>query len=131
MIRFLLSLVSHLVMSALALLIANWILPQVTLHVGGFIVAVLVFALAQAILTPFVVNIARKYASALLGGIGLISTLLALWVATLFPGGIEISGLGWVLAPLIVWIVTALGGWILMGLVFKRYLEDRGRKRAA
>lgn len=128
MIRFLLSLVSHFVMSALALLLANWILPQVTLHLSGFIVAVLVFALAQSILTPFVVNLARKYASALLGGIGLVSTLLALWVATLFPDGIEISGLGWVLAPLVVWIVTALGGWILMGLVFKRYLDRRERR---
>lgn len=131
MIRFLLNLVSHLVSSALALLIANWILPQVTMHVGGFIVAVLVFALAQSILGPFVFNMARQYAPAILGGIGLVSTLLALWIATLFPGGLEITGLGWVLAPLVVWIVTALAGWILMGLVFKRYLGDRGSKRAA
>lgn len=122
MIRFLLSLVSHLVSSAVALLIAGWILPQVSLHLGGFVVAVLVFAVAQSILTPFILNMARKYATALLGGIGLVSTLLALWVASLFPGGIEILGLGWVLAPLVVWIVTALGGWILMGLVFKRAL---------
>lgn len=130
MIRFLLNVVSHLVSAVLALLIAGWLLSQwVTLHLGGFLVAVAVFALAQSILAPFVFNMARKYASALLGGIGLVSTFLALWVATLFPGGIEVVGIGWVLAPLVIWIVTALGGWILMGVVFDRYLKKRDRQK--
>jgi len=130
MIRFLLNVVSHLVSAVLALLIAGWLLSQwVTLHLGGFFVAVAVFALAQSILAPFVFNMARKYASALLGGIGLVSTFLALWVATLFPGGIEVVGIGWVLAPLVIWIVTALGGWILMGVVFERYLKKRERQK--
>nr|WP_279549916.1 phage holin family protein [Leucobacter weissii] len=119
------------VLSALALLLAGLLLSEwVTLHVSGFLVAVVIFALAQAVLSPFVFNLARQYASALLGGIGLVSTLLALWVATLF-GGIEISGLGWVLAPLLVWIVTALGGWILLGVVLKRHFEKRDREKAA
>ncbi|MBC9955391.1 phage holin family protein [Leucobacter sp. cx-42] len=133
MIRFLLNLVSHVISAAAALLIANWILPQVTVHAAGFVVAVLVFALAQSVLSPFIFNLARQYASAILGGIGLVSTLVALWVATLFPDGLTISGLGWVLAPLVVWIVTALGGWILMGLVFKRTLQkhEQGKKGAA
>lgn len=120
---------SHLISSAIALLLANWILPQVTLHATGFIVAVVVFALAQSILSPFIFNIARQYASAILGGIGLVSTLVALWVATLFPDGLSITGLGWVLAPLCVWIVTALGGWILMGFVFKRTLAKLENKK--
>lgn len=130
-IRFLLNFAANLVTAAVALLLAGLVLSQwVTLHVGGFLVAVLVFTLAQSILAPFIFNIARQYASALLGGIGLVSTLVALWVATLFPGGIEIVGLGWVLAPLLVWIVTALGGWILVGVVIKRYLEKRQNAKA-
>lgn len=133
MMRFLLSLVSHVISAAAALLIANWILPQVTLRVSGFVVAVVVFAVAQSVLGPFIFNLARQYASAVLGGIGLVSTLVALWVATLFPDGLTITGLGWVLAPLVVWIATALGGWILMGLVFKRTLQkhDQGKKGAS
>jgi hypothetical protein len=129
-VRFLFSVATNLITSAVALLLAYWILPQVTLHVSGFIVAVVVFALAQGILSPFIFNLARQYASAILGGIGLVSTFVALWIATLFPDGLEIRGLGWILAPLLVWIVTALGGWILMGAVFKRYLntgDDRKR----
>ena len=130
MIRFLLSTASNLVMAAVALLLAGWWLGEwVTLNLGGFIVAVAVFTAAQAILAPFVFNMARKYASAMLGGIGLVSTFLALWVATLFNGGVTVHGLGWVLAPLIIWIVTALGGWIIVGVFVERYLAKRDREK--
>jgi len=119
-------------MSALALLLSDWWLHNwVTLHLNGFLAAVVVFTVAQAILAPFVFSMARKYASALLGGIGLVSTFLALWVATLFPGGIEVQGLGWVLAPLLIWIITALGGWIIVGVVVERYLAKRERAKIA
>lgn len=126
MLRFLLSTASNLVMSAVALLLSGWWLSEwVTLKLGGFLVAVAVFTLAQAILAPFVFNMARKYASAMLGGIGLVSTFLALWVATLISGGVEVHGLGWVLAPLLIWIVTALGGWIIVGVILEKYLAKR------
>lgn len=132
MIRFLINFATSLVMAAIALLLCGWWLSQwVTLNAGGFVVAVLVFTVAQAVFGPFVFNMARQYASALLGGIGLISTLLALWIASLFQGGIEIVGLGWVLAPLLVWIVTALGTWIIMGLVLKRFFAERERAKIA
>lgn len=114
MVRFLVNLLVNLATAALGLAIANWVLEGVTLQLAGFVVAVLVFAVAQAILTPFVFSMARKYASGLLGAIGLVSTLLSLWVATLFPDGLAITGLvTWVLAALVVWVVTALGGWLL------------------
>lgn len=131
MIRFLLSTASNLVMSAIALLLCDWWLSEewFGLEVGGFLIAVAVFVVAQAILAPFVFNMARKYASAMLGGIGLVSTFLALWVATLFNGGVTVHGLGWVLAPLIIWIVTALGGWIIVGVFVERYLAKRDREK--
>ena len=126
MLRFLLSTLSNLVLAAIALLLCSWWLGQwVNVQLTGFIIAVLVFTIAQAILAPFVFNIARKYASALLGGIGLVSTFLALWVATLFHGGIAVHGLGWVLAPLLNWIETALGGWIIVGVIREKYLTMR------
>ena len=129
MIRFLLGLATNLVLAALALLVADWLLADVTLQLGGFLVAVAIFTYAQSILGPFVFNMARKYASALLGGVGLVSTFLALWVATLFTGGIQISGTSWVLAPLIVWIITALGGWIILGIFVERSLKKREKMK--
>ena len=132
MIRFLLNIATHLVLSALALGLSGLLLSDyITLQLGGFLVAVVVFAVAQSILSPFVFNIARQYASAMLGGIGLISTFLALWVATLFSGGISVRDLGWVLAPLVMWIVTALGGWIITGILLKRFFENREREKIA
>lgn len=135
MIRFLLHVLVNIITAALGLLVAGWLIDGVHLEPGGFVVAVLVFALAQGILGPFVFNVARQHASAILGGIGLVTTLIALAIATLFPGGLEIDGAqAWVLAPLVVWIVTALGGWILVWLLITRRLDARpgtGRRRGA
>ncbi|MBL5975535.1 MAG: hypothetical protein D3X82_17800 [Candidatus Leucobacter sulfamidivorax] len=131
MIRFLLTLLANLVTAAVALLIAWWILPDqwMTVQWHGFFIAVAVLALVQAIIGPFIFNVARKHASALLGGIGLVSTFVALLVASLFNGGITISGWGWALAPLVVWIITALGGWILVGLIIERRFDRRAREK--
>ncbi len=126
MIRILIRAAIYIGTAALALLIAAWLLPGFGLSVSVFIIAVLVFALAQSILTPFVVNMARKYAPAVLGGIGLVSTFVALLIASFFPGGITLSGIDtWVLASLIVWLVTALGGWLLPLLFLRGKLADR------
>ncbi len=126
MIRFLLSVAISLVSAAVALIVASALIPGVELSASGFLIAVLVFTIAQGILAPFVFNLARQYASAVLGGIGLVSTFLGLFVATLFPDGLEISGLtAWVLSALVVWLITALGTWILGALIIKRWWERR------
>ena len=126
MIRFLLSVAISIVSATVALLVAAGIVDGVRMQLAGFVVAVLVFTAAQAILAPFVFNLARKYASAVLGGIGLVSTFLALLVATMFPNGLHISGItAWVITPLIVWIITALGTWILGIVIIKRWWEKR------
>jgi hypothetical protein len=127
-IRFLIRTLINLGTAAIGLLIAAWVIPGVSITISGFIIAVVVFTVAQAILSPFIFNIARQYAAPILGGIGLVSTLVALFIASLFPGGITLHDvLAWVLAPLVVWIVTALGGWIL-GAIF---LKDRIKNRKA
>ncbi len=127
MVRFLLTVASHLVTSAIALLIAAWLVDGVTIRWEGFLLAVGVFTLAQAILAPFVFNLARKHASAILGGIGLVSTLLALFVTTWFPGGMQINGFtAWVTTVVLVWCLSALGTWLLGAVVIKRILARRG-----
>lgn len=56
-----------------------------------------------------------------LGGIGLISTFVALFVANLVPYGLSIRGLkAWVFATLIVWVVTSLATLLLPKLLPKR-----------
>jgi Mycobacterial 4 TMS phage holin, superfamily IV len=95
--------------SAIGLLVAAWLIPGVSVSVWGFIAAVVVFTVAQAILSPLVFRAASRYASAFLGGVGLLSTLIALILASVFTHGLTIRGLGsWILATVVVWLVTAL-----------------------
>lgn len=122
MIRFLIRMAINLVTAAVAILVAAWVLGGSGFSVGlaGFGVAVAVFTVAQAVLTPFILKMARRYATPLLGGIGIVSTLAGLLLASLVPGGISISGVTtWILAALIVWLITALGGWALVVIFLK------------
>ena len=130
MVRFLIRAAIYLVTAALGLLVASWILPDFHIEWGGFLVAVAVFAIAQSVLSPFIFNVARKYASAILGGIGLVSTFLALWVATLIGDGLEISGAStWIGVTVVVWLIGALGGWFLGWLVLTRWWDRRQEQK--
>ncbi|MPV49257.1 MULTISPECIES: phage holin family protein [unclassified Pseudactinotalea] len=121
MIRSILRALIHLATAALGFLLAAFLLERLTLAASGFVVAVLVFTLAQALVSPFVVHQTQKRAAALMSGVGLISTFIALLLASLVPGGLTIAGLGtWILATVIVWFVTAVGGWILPPLLLKK-----------
>ena len=114
MVRFLIRIAIFVVSSVLGLLVASWVLDGFNIHASGFIVAVLVFTVVQAVITPFVATMAKRYASAFLGGVGLIATALALYVAQLFPDGLSLSGVvTWVLGTLVVWLVSALGTFLL------------------
>lgn len=127
MVRFLIHTAIALGTSAIGLLIASWVLPDFKMQLSGFVIAVVVFTVAQAILSPFVFNVARKHATWVLGGVGLVSTFLALLVASLFPGGLQISGIvTWILATLVVWLVTALGAWLLPLIFIKK--RDSGNR---
>ncbi|AWB88390.1 phage holin family protein [Salinibacterium hongtaonis] len=129
MIRFLLHILVSLIAAAAGLLIAAWLIDGVKLTPSGFITAVVIFAIAQGVLGPWVFNLARRFASAIMGGIGLVTTLIALLVASAFSGGLSIEGFtSWALATLVVWFVTALGGWILGYFLINRRVD---KKRAS
>ena len=121
MIRFLLRLVVFLGSSAIGLLVAWWLIPGVTVRPLGFVTAVVIFTIAQGILSPFFLKMASRYASAFLGGIGLVSTLAALILATLLTNGLSIRGIGsWVAATVVVWLVTAVATLLLPMLILKK-----------
>ena len=57
------------------------------------------------------------------GVAGLLSTFLALWVATLITDGLSFDGVAaWILATVVVWLTTALLGWLAV-----RYLLTERR----
>ena len=125
MVRILLRAVVFLCSAAIGLLVAAWLVPGVRVRISGFVVAVVIFAIAQAVLAPFIAKVAARYASAFLGGIGLVSTLVALILASVLTTGLTIRGLGsWVFATVVVWLVTALATLLLPVLVIRAKKAD-------
>lgn len=121
-----------LVSAALGLVVADLLLPGFTLHWNdwwGIVLAVVVFAVLQSILAPWLLKITRRHANALIGGIGLVSTFVALLIAVLIPAaGIGIDGpVAWIVGTLVVWLVTALASWLLPPLFLKAKAQDRRR----
>ncbi len=126
MVRFLLRMVVFLGSSAIGLLVAAWLVPGMSVSVSGFVTAVVLFSLVQAILSPFIFKMASRYASAFLGGIGLVSTLVALILASVLTHGLTIRGAGsWVAATVLVWLVTALATLLLPVLVVRRKVDSK------
>lgn len=96
----------------------------------GFVVCIVIFAVLQSVLAPWVSRMADRYAPVLMGGIGIFSTLISLVIVVLLPiGGLRIVDLsGWLLGSVIVWLITALGS-VLLPLIFLRKKVDKVRSR--
>jgi Mycobacterial 4 TMS phage holin, superfamily IV len=95
---------------AIGLLLAASVVPGVSLSVSGFIVAVVVFSAAQAILSWWILRLPHGYGSLLLGGTGLVLTVFALSFAAAFTHGFTIRGMAsWLATTLVVWLVTTIG----------------------
>ncbi|MET2012169.1 hypothetical protein ABXJ56_11490 [Microbacterium chocolatum] len=137
MITFLIRAFIFVASAALGLIVADLLLPGFRIDWSnwwGFVLAIVIFATLQSVLSPWIATVARRNAPALLGGIGIFSTLIALVIVVLIPGaGLTIGQpflLTWVLAPVIVWLVTALATLFLPMLLLKRRLEERREKKA-
>ena len=128
MVVFLIRAFIFLASAALGLWIASLIVDGFTITASGFLVAVVVFAVLQSILAPWFTSVTTRYANALTGAVGLVTTVVALFVATLVGDGLSISGTSaWVFGSLTVWIVTMLGT-LILPLIF---LRNRVEKRRA
>lgn len=130
MIAFLIRAVIFVVSAALGLVVADLILPGFTLHWNdwwGILLAVVIFAVLQSVLAPWLLTVARRHANAFIGGIGLVSTFVALLIAVLIPAaGIGIDGpVAWIIGTLVVWLVTALASWLLPPLFLKKQVQQR------
>ncbi|MCK2036433.1 phage holin family protein [Microbacterium sp. SSW1-49] len=134
MITFLFRTAIYILSAGIGLIVADLVLDGFRIDWSqwwGFVLCILIFALLQSILSPWISKLADRYAPVLLGGIGIFSTLIALLVVVLLPvGGLRITdAAGWILGSVIVWLVTALGTVLLPLLFVKRKVKDaRGRR---
>jgi len=95
---------------AIGLMVAAWVVPGVSVSASGFIVAVVLFSVAQATLSLLILKLPHGYASLVLGGTGLALTLAALGLASALTHGLSIRGIeSWAAATVVVWLVTTIG----------------------
>ena len=96
----------------------------------AFLVVVVIVAVLQAVIAPFISKTTARNAPALLGAAGVISTLIALVVANVVVEGLTIKGVTtWILATLIVWLVTMIAAVLLPLILVKLGLEQARQRR--
>jgi putative membrane protein len=127
MVRALISFVFQLVSNAFGLIVAAWVLDDVTISGTAFLIAVVIFtvvyAIAQPVLTQWSINL-----PALRGGVALLATLVGLVVTHLLSDGLSITGTwAWIAATVIVWLVSLLGVLVLPLLFFKKKVAQQRR----
>lgn len=128
MIRLLVRTVIVLLGNAVGLIVASLVLDDFAIDVTGFIVSLIIFTLAVALLTPFLSSVLQRNRSsaAALGGVSLISTFAALLITDVFSDGLDISGIGtWIAATVIVWLGALIAMIILPFLGLKKFLDER------
>ena len=109
MVRFLIRAAVFLGTAALGLFLAALLIPGFHVHLAGFLVAIIVFALVQWLIA----KLFHRAAPTVVGIAGLLSTFVALWIATLITDGLSFDGIGpWILAAVVVWLTTAVLGWL-------------------
>jgi len=131
MITFLLRAAVFLASAAVGLIVADIVLPGFSIDWRspvGFILVIVIFAVLQSVLAPWLARVAQRNAPAFLGGIGIVSTFVALVVTALIPGAGLTIGLPWwtwIVAPMIVWVVTAIAAFLLPAVLLKKKVQDR------
>lgn len=129
MIRFLIRAAIFLGSAAIGLLVAKAVVDEMTISWSSFVYVVVIFAVLQSVLAPFIARTASRNAPALLGAAGLISTIIALLITSWVSGLTITGGVGpWVVAGVVVWIATMLATLLLPLVVAKAAI---GRRRAA
>jgi len=125
-IRFLIRTLIFFLSALVGLFVADLLLPDMTVDGKSYFFVAIIFALLQAILSPLILKMVHRNASAFTGGVGLISTLVALIITALISDGLAISGITtWILAALIVWLAGAIAAFILPLILVKKAVEER------
>lgn len=133
MLRVLIRAAIFLASAAVGLYVATLMVPEMSIGWRSFIVVVVVFAVLQSVLAPFITKVAVKNASALVGAAGLLSTVVALLITSVLLDGLTIrGGVGpWIYASVVVWIVTMVAALLLPLVAVKRGARAAEERRRA
>jgi uncharacterized membrane protein YvlD (DUF360 family) len=106
--------------NAIGLLVAATILDKMDVDGPAFVIAVVIFTVLTAVLEPFISKVTEERPALLQSASALIATFLALVITVLVSDGLSIDGtVTWLIATVLVWLVTMIAGVILVKLVVK------------
>jgi uncharacterized membrane protein YvlD (DUF360 family) len=128
MIRFLIRTAIYFLAAFIGIIAADLILADFS--VSGwtsYVWVAIIFAVVQAILSPLIGNVVSKNASAFSGGVGIVSSLVALAVTNVVASSLTVTGgiTTWILAAIIVWVFGAIAAFILPFFLLKKAVSER------
>ena len=130
MIRLLLTVLLSLVANAIGLIVAAVVLDDMTLDAGAFVVEVALFTVVVFVIRPLIVQTGLQHAPAISGSSALLATLVGLVVTSVVSDGLQIRGaVTWVLATIVVWLISMIGALVLPALFLKRQVAGSARAR--
>jgi len=127
MIRFLIRLVIWFLAAFIGIIAADLLLSGFS--VSGwtsYVFVAAIYAVIQSLIAPLMNQYTERNAKMFMGGVGIFSTLVALFITNLISGALTISGIGtWIAAAIIVWLFGALAAWILPFFIVKKVVNER------
>jgi uncharacterized membrane protein YvlD (DUF360 family) len=128
MIRFLIRTAIYFLAAFIGIIAADLILADFS--VSGwtsYVWVAIIFAVVQAILSPLIGNVVSKNASAFSGGVGIVSSLVALAITNVLASSLTVTGgiTTWILAALIVWVFGAIAAFVLPFFLVKKVVSER------
>ena len=100
--------------NAIGLLLAMFTLSGFSIDISAFLVAVILFSVILALLTPMIRKYSEKNAPALMGGLALLTIGAGLFLTNIVMSGVQIGGIvNWILATLLVWIGSVIATLVL------------------
>ena len=106
--------------NAIGLLLAAIILDKMEVDGASFVIAVVIFTVLTAVLEPFVSKVVEERSGLLQSASALIATFLSLVITVLVSDGLNIEGaFTWVIATVLVWLLTMIAGVLLAKLLLK------------
>ncbi len=126
MVRFLVNTLIFLGSAAVGLWVTALVVDGFSISAAGLVIATVIFAVIQSILSPFILKMTHKYASAFTGGVGLVSTFVSLLITSLIGDYLTVDGgTTWFVATVLVWLFTAIATWLLPLIFLRNQVEKR------
>ena len=127
MIRFLIRLVIWFLAALVGIIAADLLLSGFS--VSGwtsYVVVAAIYAVIQSLIAPLMNQYTERNARMFMGGVGIFSTFVALFITNLISGALTINGIGtWILAAIIVWLFGAIAAFLLPFLLVKKVVNER------